>query len=208
MNSLTNAAERQRSLAARIITAGRPRNVKTVAGLDAGYCGNIIRAAAALLSFPELNLLDKAVAEGRVMHQYTPGFFSLREAPALLKALQRLKVRPDLIFVDGHGLAHPRRFGLACEIGLESGIPTIGAAKSRLIGSYSEPQLKQGEYSLLFDGNEIVGAVLRTREGVRPVFVSVGNLLDLESAISYSFACCRGFRLPEPLKAAHASARP
>jgi deoxyribonuclease V len=134
---------------------------------------------------------------------YVPGYLSFREVPPIMAALDKLKTPPDLIVCDGQGVAHPRRFGLACHLGVLTGIPTIGAAKSRLIGTYREPASRKGDWSELRDRNETIGAVLRTRAHVAPMFISIGHKVSLQTAIRIVLACCRKYRLPETTRAAH-----
>jgi len=148
-------------------------------------------------------VLERAGAERPTTFPYVPGLLSFREAPVLLDAFAKLRRRPELVLVDGQGYAHPRRFGLACHVGLALAVPTVGCAKSRLCGEYEEPPREAGTWSPLRDGSELIGAVVRTRTGVKPLFVSVGHLISLRSAIHAVLACCRRYRLPEPLRAAH-----
>ncbi len=193
----------QRELAGRVVRQTDMGPVNTVAGLDVGYRDGLAWAAVVVLSYPELVVVDQALARRQVSFPYVPGLLSFREGPAVLDALARLASPPDLLIFDGHGLAHPRRFGLACHVGLRVDIPSIGCAKSRLVGVYEEPGPEQGSYSLLLDGDETIGAVVRTRAGVKPVFVSTGHRVDLVTAIRYVLACCRGYRLPETTRRAH-----
>ena len=137
---------------------------------------------------------------------YIPGLLAFREAPAILKVLGRLSGKPQVLICDGHGIAHPRRFGLASHVGLLASLPTIGCGKSRLCGSYAEPASSRGSSSPLIDRGQTIGAVLRTRAGVRPLFVSVGHLIDLPAAVRVILDCTRGYRLPEPLRLAHQQA--
>ena len=157
----------------------------------------------AVLSFPRLELVDWAVARQPARFPYVPGLLSFRELPALLAALKRLRVSPDLILCDGHRLAHPRRFGLACHLGVACGIPSIGVAKSRLIGEHGEPGRQRGARVSLRHKGEIVGAVLRTRAGTRPLYVSIGHRVSLPVAVRYVLACTTRFRLPETTRWAH-----
>jgi len=195
----------QHRLRSRVVRLGRPRQVRTVAGTDVGFegGGGIARAAVAVLSFPRLELVDWAVARRPARFPYVPGLLSFRELPALLAALERLRVSPDLILCDGHGLAHPRRFGLACHLGVVCGVPSIGVAKSRLIGEHGEPGRRRGARVPLRDKGEIIGAVLRTRAGTRPLFVSIGHRVSLPVAVRYVMACTTRFRLPETTRWAH-----
>jgi deoxyribonuclease V len=177
--------------------------VATVAGIDASFGGGLARAAVAVLSYPGLQVIESAVAARPVTFPYVPGLLSFREGPAVLDALDKLKSPPDLLIFDGHGLAHPRRFGLACHLGLLVDIPAIGCAKSRLCGQYEEPGPHRGDTMPLIDKGEVVGAAVRTRAGVKPVFVSIGHRVDLPTSIHYVLACCRGYRLPETTRWAH-----
>lgn len=195
----------QQRLRSRVVRRGRPRQVRTVAGTDVGFerGGAIARAAVAVLSFPGLELVDYAVARRRASFPYIPGLLSFREMPALLAALARLRIRPDLMLCDGQGLAHPRRFGIACHLGVTCGIPSIGVAKSRLIGEHRKPMQRRGAWVPLRDRGETIGAVLRSRVGTRPVFVSIGHRVSLPVAVRYVIACTTRFRLPETTRWAH-----
>ena len=188
-----------------VVTSGKPRNVKTVAGIDIGFenHGKTTRAAIAVLSFPDLELAEKQVIRDKTRFPYVPGFLSFREVPAALKAFEELKTTPDLLLCDGQGIAHPRRFGLACHLGLWTDLPSIGVAKSRLIGTHRPVGMEKGEWQPLMDGEEIIGAVLRTRSNVNPVFVSIGHKIDLQSAIDYTLRCTTKYRLPETTRWAH-----
>jgi deoxyribonuclease V len=195
----------QQRLRSRVVRLGRPRQVRTVAGTDVGFArgGSVAHAAVAVLSFPGLELVDHAVARQPVRFPYVPGLLSFREIPALLAALARLRVKPDLILCDGHGYAHPRRFGIACHLGVICGVPTIGVAKSRLIGEHGEPMQRRGAWVPLRDRGETVGAVLRTRAGTRPIYVSIGHRVSLAAAVRCVMACTTRFRLPETTRWAH-----
>jgi len=155
------------------------------------------------MSLPDLAPLEEKTAVKKGIFPYVPGLLTFREGPALLEAFGRLENKPDLIFFDGQGLAHPRRLGLASHLGIFLDTPSIGCAKSRLVGRYTQPPEKKGGWTRLTDRGELVGAVLRTRTGVSPVFVSVGHRVDLDSAISLTLSACRKYRLPEPIRAAH-----
>jgi deoxyribonuclease V len=195
----------QETLAREVVRVDRLGTVRHVCGVDVYYAdaGAAACAAAALLSFPQIELREHAVARTRVSFPYVPGLLSFREIPAALAALERLAVAPDLLFCDAHGIAHPRRFGLASHLGLLAGLPSIGVAKTRLVGEYREPATCRGSWVPLVDRGERIGAVLRTRAGVRPVYVSIGHGVSLETAIHYVMACTTRFRLPEPLRWAH-----
>jgi deoxyribonuclease V len=197
------AAALQKELAAQVSRENKAGAVATVAGIDASYREGLARAAVAVLSFPGLELLEQAVATRPTSFPYVPGLLSFREGPAVLDAMERLKTHPDLLIFDGQGLAHPRRFGLACHLGLLLDRPAIGCAKSRLLGRYEEPGPQRGDYTFLVDKGETIGAAVRTRAGTKPVFVSIGHRVDLPTSIDSVLKCCRGYRLPETTRWAH-----
>lgn len=198
----------QRELASQVRIEPFVGEVNLVAGADvsAQRGRGPARAALMVLSFPELTPVEVAVVEGEVSFPYIPGLLSFREAPLVVEAFARLQARPQLLLVDGQGLAHPRRFGLACHLGLLLDLPTIGCAKSRLVGQHDEVGPQAGQWAPLRDGDEVIGAALRTKAGVKPVYVSVGHRVDLEGALGWVLRLCRGFRLPEPLRQAHQAA--
>jgi len=203
--SPTEAIALQRELAPRVVREDRLGEVRRVAGVDVGFeaDGAVTRAAVAVLAYPSLALMERAVARRPTSFPYVPGLLSFREAPAVLEALALLADPPDLILYDGHGLAHPRRLGIASHVGLMVRIPTIGVAKSRLIGQFDEPGMARGSRSPLVDRGEEIGAVLRTRAGVAPLFVSIGWGVSLPTAIHWVLACAPRFRLPETTRQAH-----
>ena len=163
-------------------------------------------AAVVVLEYPELNLVETKIMQGEIDFPYVPGLLSFREAPLILQACEQLTHTPDLIIVDGQGIAHPRRLGIAAHLGLFFDIPTIGCAKSRLCGTYREPSLEAGNYEELFDDNEPIGVVLRTKYNTNPLYISIGNKIAIEDAIFWVMRCCRGYRLPEPIRLAHEAA--
>ena len=179
--------------------------VRTVAGVDIGFAEKnaITRAAVAVLSFPEMELVDQAIVQRPTTFPYVPGLLSFREAPAALEALGKLSVRPDLLLCDGQGTAHPRRFGLACHIGLLSDLPTIGVAKSRLVGEHEPVDQERGSRQPLMQDGEVIGMVLRTRTSVKPLYVSVGHRISLETAVDYVLRSAPRYRLPETTRQAH-----
>ena len=181
-------------------------DVRTVAGVDLGFKKNLARAAVVVLSFPTLELIDGVSVESTIKFPYIPGLLSFRETPPLLKAFDRLKTEPDLIIADGQGLAHPRRLGIACHLGLILSKPTIGCAKSRLWGKHKEPNREKGSYEYLCDKGEIIGAAVRTRRDTSIVYVSLGHRISLNSAIRLTLRCCKTFRLPETTRYAHRAA--
>ncbi len=180
--------------------------VGTVAGVDVGMDGDLAKAAVVVLSYPALEPVEQGVAQAQAAMPYIPGFLAFREAPAVIAACEKLETEPDLLIFDGQGVAHPRRLGIASHVGVILDKPSIGCAKSRLCGTHHEPAPDAGSYVHLYDGEEIIGAVVRTRSHVSPVYVSVGHRIDLETAIRYVMACCKGYRLPETTRYAHRAA--
>ena len=176
-----------------------------VAGVDVGFeeGGTITRAAVAVLGFPSLELVDHAIFRAPTCFPYVPGLLSFREVPAVIGALEKLTVIPDLLLCDGQGIAHPRRFGIASHLGLLCDIPSIGVAKTRLIGEYAEPPDQRGASVPLLDHGETIGAVLRTRVGVKPLYISIGHRIGLATALDYVMACVTRYRLPETTRWAH-----
>jgi deoxyribonuclease V len=195
----------QREGRAHVVSEDRLGSVTRVAGIDVGFeqQGAISRAAVAILEFPSLRLAESAVVRVPTAFPYVPGLLSFRESPAVLEALGRLSAAPDLLLCDGQGYAHPRRFGLACHIGVLTGLPSIGVAKSRLIGTHGALPERKGAWVPLLDGDETIGAVLRTRSGVAPLFVSIGHRVSLPTAIRWVLACTTRYRLPETTRQAH-----
>jgi len=181
---------------------------KLIAGVDVAYSrkDEYLYGAVVILTLPELNIIEKKIAIGKVKFPYIPGFLSFREVPILLKVFKQIKQKPHVILVDGQGIAHPRRFGLACHLGICLNIPTIGCAKSCLIGTYNPVPNQLGSYSFLKDNEEIIGLVLRTRKGVKPIFVSPGHLIDIETTYNITLASLKGYRIPEPIRLAHIEA--
>lgn len=195
----------QQELRHRVITSDDFGPVRWVAGVDVGFeeRGRVTRAAVAVLSFPELTLHESAVARRPTIFPYVPGLLSFREIPAVLEALAQLRQMPDLVLCDGQGIAHPRRFGIASHLGVLSNLPTIGVAKSRLIGVYAPVAEEKGAWSPLFDRHEQIGVVLRTRAQVSPIYVSIGHRIGLETAVDYVMRCVTRYRLPETTRWAH-----
>ena len=178
--------------------------IKTVAGADIGIRGSRATAAVAVLSYPSLTIVDQSVVKTSVQFPYIPGLLSFREIPPLLQAFEQLRTIPDLIILDGHGMAHPRRFGLASHLGFILNWPTIGCAKSRLSGTYQEPEPEKGSYRFLHDRDQnVIGAAVRTRSQTKVIFVSAGHRVSLDSAIRLTLACCPRYKLPETTRYAH-----
>lgn len=193
----------QRRLAPLVRTTGIALDqIATVAGIDASYTDRA-RAAVVVLAFPRLEVLDQAVASRETPFPYVPGLLSFREVPAVLDALEKLRVRPDVLICDGQGVAHPRRFGLASHLGVYLGMPSVGCAKSRLVGRYEEPGPERGDQSPVYDRGELVALAVRSKPRTKPLFVSVGHQIALETAVRLVLACGRGYRLPEPTRDAH-----
>jgi deoxyribonuclease V len=189
----------------RVVRTARIGEVRHVAGVDVGFerDGTVTRAAVAVLSFPALTLVDKVVVRRPTRFPYVPGLLSFREAPAVLAAFARLRVAPDLILYDGQGIAHPRRFGIASHLGLLLDVPSIGVAKTRLLGAHRAPADRHGAWAPLVDAGETIGAVLRTRAGVKPLYVSIGHRVSLPAAVRWTMACVTRYRLPETTRWAH-----
>ena len=192
----------QNDLRDRVIRHGSATGVHRIAGVDVGFeeGGSVTRAAVTVMSFPQLDQLECRVARQPTRFAYIPGLLSFREVPAVLEALESLDVWPDLLMCDGQGIAHPRRLGIACHLGLLTDLPAIGVGKSRLVGTYIEPGRDKGQWSPLMDKGETIGAVLRTRTGVKPVFVSIGHRVGLEAAIGLVLSATPRYRLPEPIR--------
>ena len=202
--SIAEAKAIQNTLANKVVTDKQFDDISLVAGTDVGFeqSGTITRAAVVVLRFPELIPVEYHLVREPTCFPYVPGYLSFRECPALLTAINSLDNRPDLILCDGQGIAHPRRFGIASHIGVMTGIATIGVAKSRLIGHYVEPARDKGAWTYLMDGDEIIGAALRNRRNVKPLFVSIGHKIDLESAVDLVQRCSTRYRLPETTRLA------
>jgi len=203
--SYSQAIALQKKLREEIVFARLKNRPKTIAGIDCAFSRDKKRiiACVVVLNLTGFELIETTTASQKVTFPYIPGLLSFREAPVCLAAVEKLKKAPDVFLIDGQGIAHPRRLGLAAHLGLFLGKPTIGCAKSRLIGTFKEPSLKKGAYSPLKDKSETIGAVVRTRDKVKPVFVSVGNLCSLEDAIEITLDSVTRYRLPEPARLAH-----
>jgi len=198
----------QRRLSDQVLRSGEVVKPRFIAGVDvsASRARGTATGAVIVLEYPGLSLVEAKVVHGEVDFPYLPGLLSFREAPLVLEVFEILETKPDLVLVDGQGIAHPRRIGLASHLGLFLDVPTIGCAKSRLCGSHDTPGSEPGSYAELLDGGEIIGVVLRTKERTKPVYVSVGNRVDLPTAWHWVLECCRGYRLPEPIRLAHQAA--
>jgi deoxyribonuclease V len=198
------AIEIQKELATRVRIRSTRGPLRRVAGLDAAFSrdGRFCIAGVVVWDRFSQKIIEQHVARRKLRFPYIPGLLSFREAPALLAALGKLRVVPDALICDGQGIAHPRRFGIACHVGLIAGLPALGCAKSRLTGEHIDPAPARGARAPLFHGGEVVGAVLRTKDSVNPVYISAGHDLDLATAIRLVLQCSAGYRLPEPVRLA------
>ncbi|MEW6612355.1 MAG: deoxyribonuclease V [Pseudomonadota bacterium] len=192
----------QRRLAQQVRLEPCPKRVRRIAGCDAALSpdGQEVVGVAVLLDFPDLTVLHHEVRRARLEMPYVPGLLSFREGPALLAAIRALPETPDLLMVDGAGIAHPRRLGIAAHLGVLLDLPSVGAAKSRLCGKDVQPGPLRGESAPLVDRGELVGCILRTRDGVKPLYVSPGHRCDISGAAYWVLACGKGLRLPEPTR--------
>lgn len=200
----------QENLRPRISRKNGPelKGITSIAGADISYSKRLNRvyAAVVVFSFPELTLLESRCASRNASFPYVPGFLVFREGPALLDAFEKLNLEPQLLIFDGHGLAHPRGFGLAAHMGLILDKPAMGCAKKLLVGDYQEPASHRGSTAPLVYQNREVGAIVRTKDNTAPVFVSIGHKIDLATAVEFTLSCCRGYKLPEPSRQAHIQA--
>jgi len=205
---VSEAMDLQRRLAGQVSWSCGALTPRFIGGVDMSVARaeGMATGAVVVLEYPEFNVVETRVIREQIDFPYIPGLLSFREAPVILAACKELTISPDLVLVDGQGVAHPRRLGLASHLGLFLDTPTIGCAKSRLCGRHEMPGAEQGDYAELVDGDETIGVALRTREGTNPIYVSVGHKVDLNSAIYWVGECCRGYRLPEPTRLAHLAA--
>ncbi|MBN1382017.1 MAG: deoxyribonuclease V [Deltaproteobacteria bacterium] len=182
-----------------------PMPIRTIAGADISYAkgSNIFFAAAILLDYQSMSVIEDCTHIVESTFPYVPGFLSFREGPALLAAFAKLRNKPDAVMFDGQGIAHPRGIGLASHMGLFLDIPAIGCAKTRLCGTHETVENEKGRFTLLHFNNSVCGAVVKTKHNVKPVFISQGHKISLPSAIDIALSCCRGYRLPEPVRKAH-----
>ena len=206
--SVAQARQIQLSLAKKVVTENRVTNPDVIAGIDmsAADANGIATAAVVVLRYPEFSIVEVKVAQGELTLPYIPGLLSFRESPLILAACEKLRNVPDLILVDGQGIAHPRRLGLASHVGLLVDLPTIGCAKSILCGQHQSIGEEPGSHAELVDNGDVIGEALRTKSGVKPIYVSVGHRINLTSAVQWVTNCCRGYRLPEPTRLAHLAA--
>jgi len=206
--SVAEAVEVQRGLACRVVRSGRLDSVGLVAGVDISGANSdgVARGAIVVLSYPAMEVVERNVVEMKAEFPYVPGLLSFREMPLIIAACKQLRTTPDMFIADGQGIAHPRRLGLASHLGLVMDVPAIGCAKSILCGKHGDLGEKPGNRAMLVDKEEVVGAALRTKRRVKPVYVSIGHRIGLDDACRWVLACCKGYRLPEPTRLAHQAA--
>ena len=195
----------QNELRNRVLEAAPTRPIETIAGADISFnkFSSTIYVAVVVLRLPDLQVVEEATVIGEAQFPYVPGLLSFRELPAVLEAWQKLSIEPDCVMFDGQGLAHPRRFGIACHAGLWLNRPTLGCAKSVLVGTFDEPAPERGSWTPMIHKGETVGAALRTKNKTKPIYVSVGSEMDLDSTIELTLRCDGGYRQPEPTRRAH-----
>lgn len=201
--SPSEAIKIQKELAPRVQARTLDQTVETVAGVDVSVRDDFVQAAIAVIRLEDKKVIDQAIYKGAIPFPYIPGLLSFREVPAILPALEGLSVWPDVFMTDSHGLAHPRRFGLACHLGVILDQPVLGVAKSRLTGTYEAPDSTKGSYTWLHEKEDIVGAVVRTRTNINPVFVSIGHRITLEEAVQLTFDSTTRYKIPAPTRQAH-----
>ena len=201
----TDAIALQRELVERVDARAPLTNVTLVAGADVSYARftNVLYAGVVVLRLKDFAIVERQSVVQKVNFPYVPGLLSFREAPPVLAAIAKLESEPDVFMLDGQGRAHPRRLGLACHVGLWLDRPTLGCAKSLLVGKFGPLREMAAAKAALKDKAEVVGMALRTRDRTKPVYVSVGHRIDLPSAVRLTFRCCRGYRIPEPTRQAH-----
>ncbi|NOZ53559.1 MAG: deoxyribonuclease V [Gammaproteobacteria bacterium] len=202
--STAEALQLQNKLAAQVIREDQFSTIRYVAGVDVAYqkTGNQLFAAVVVLDAESLDIVETATAEDVAQFPYIPGLFSFRELPPLIKAFAKLQNTPDLVVCDGQGIAHPRRFGLACHLGVLFDVPTIGCGKTRLLGDADNPDSQRGAVVPLMDGHEVIGNVLRTQATIKPIYVSIGHRISLPTACQWVLTLSPKYRLPETTRAA------
>lgn len=201
-DNIEDARALQIALKDKIMLTPLKGKLKFIAGVDAAFLKDKIIAVACVYKYPDMTLIDEAFAFKEISFPYIPGFLSFREGSAFIETLNNLKIKPDVVIFDGQGIAHPVGLGIASHIGLLIDIPSIGCGKSKLVGEYTEPGPKKGDWSPLRYRGRVVGAVLRTKENVRPIFVSPGHKIDLKGSIEIVLGCIGRYRIPEPLRRA------
>ena len=205
--NIEQAKEMQERMRSRVRITTYRGTTHYVAGVDASFTKDHVAAAACLYSYPDLICQEKSIAIEELRFPYVPGYLAFREGPAIIAAIKKLARKPDIILVDGQGIAHPRMFGIACHIGVQLNVPTIGCAKTRLVGDHRVPGVRKGSRSDLQYEGKIIGAVVRTRYNVRPLFVSPGHRINRSGAVNFVLSCVRNYRIPEPIRCADTASR-
>lgn len=201
---IEKAIEIQIELRKKIIIEKLKKTPKLIAGVDVAFKDDKAIGSIVVLDFPELNIVEKITETAKTSFPYIPELLSFREGPIIEKCLEKIKSNPDVFVFDGQGITHPRRMGIAAHIGIILDKPTIGCAKSHLFGKYQNPQNIKGDFSYIYDSEDnIIGAVLRTKENTKPIFISPGHKTDIESSVHLLIKCTRGFKIPEPTRQAH-----
>lgn len=202
MKNIEKYIKIQERLKERLILSDKFQKINSIAGADQAFYGKNIISCIVVLEYPEMKLIETVFAEKEINFPYIPGFLAFREAPTIIEAYKKLDKKPDILLVDGHGIAHPRGIGIASHVGILLDIPTIGIAKSRLVGEYKIPK-EIMHYSPLKYKNKIIGAVLKTKENCNPIFISPGHKISLKRSIEIVQNCIKGNKLPEPIRIAH-----
>ncbi|NWF91327.1 MAG: endonuclease V [Syntrophaceae bacterium] len=207
--SIEEAIRIQEGLKGHLILENTFSEVRTIGGADVAYSKEKgpLFGAVVVLSFPDLDILDIATSEGEISFPYIPGLLSFREGPVLIKAFEKLKIKPDVTIFEGQGIAHPRGFGLASHLGLWLDLPSMGCTKTPLFRDFRNPGPSKGSFEWVWKEGREVGAVLRTKERVKPLFVSPGHRIGLQTSVQLVLQTCRGYRTPEPLRKAHHATR-
>jgi deoxyribonuclease V len=201
-DNLQKARTIQATLREKVKITSLKKEPTVIAGVDAAFIHDKVIGVACLYTYPEITSIEAVFAMRKVLFPYIPGFLSFREGPVIIDALKKLRIKPHVILFDGQGISHPKGLGIASHIGLMLDIPSIGCAKSRLVGEYKQPGMQKGQTSSLKYQGKVVGAVVRTRDTIRPLFVSPGHLIDLKSSIEIVLGCITKYRIPEPLRRA------
>jgi deoxyribonuclease V len=204
--NFSQAIELQKELSKKVVLKDKLKNVRKIAGVDVKFIKELNKLICAVLIFtyPSLEIIEEKYWEAEPHFPYIPGLLSFREGPVVEKCFEKIENIPDLVFFDGHGYSHPRRAGLASHMGIILDLPSVGCAKKKLCGNYNESSLQKekGNFCHITDNNEVIGAAVRTKHGIKPIFISVGNEISLESAIKYTLSVSR-FKVPEPTRLAH-----
>ena len=201
----TEAISYQKELQVKINVSSLDKQITTIGGSDISFnkCSEVVYAGIIVFSYPELKVIERSTVISKTKFPYISGLLAFREVPALLEAWDKLKITPDVLVLDGQGIAHERRLGIAIHFGIIADTPTIGCAKSRLAGRYKEPANEVFAKSPMYDKGELIGTALKTKKNCKPVFISPGNMIDMEQSVDLIKNCLRGYRIPEPTRQAH-----